>query len=162
MLNINPAKESSASRRPAVLILLAILLFVLSTGGFYGAYMLLSDISGAALGVPKSLLDHLPLDTFLMPGLFLLIFMGFLPLITFAGVLRKNSMPAFQKLAVFKNYHWSYTFTIINGFLLAGWTIGELILWGINALSVIYFIWGCVILLLCLLPKLKKWFAIQV
>jgi hypothetical protein len=161
MADTDKVADRRVPKRPALLILLAILLFVLSTGGFYGAYMLLSDISGAALGVPKTLLDHLPIDTFLLPGLFLLIFMGFLPLVTFVGMLRKNSISAFQRLAVFRRYHWSYTFAVINGILLAGWTIGELILWGINALSVIYFIWACVILLLCLIPKLKRWFALN-
>ena len=148
-----------AKRQPEVLVL-AMLLFLLATGGFYGAYMLLADISGAKLGTPISLLDHLPIHTFLVPGIILLIFMGVIPAITTLGVLRVELFHAFQRFSLLKRYSWAYCSSVFTGFFLTGWTIGEIILWGANSLSVIYMLWGILILLVCVIPKTRKHFAI--
>ncbi len=155
-----PESIVNSAKRPAVVIVLALLMFLLATGGFYGAYMLLTDISGSQLGVTSAMLDHLPINTFLIPGLVLLFFMGIIPMITALGLLRKNLFPSFQRFSLLKKYNWAYCSSLFIGFFLIGWTIGEIILWGVNGLSVIYLIWGVMILLMCIIPKLRKYFSI--
>ena len=134
-------------------MVLAVLQFLLGTGGLYGGYMLLKDVSGRLLGLPEGLLDRLPIDTYLIPGLILIIFNGILPLVTVIGLLRKETLTALNRLNVLPKYYWAYSWTLFNAGFLICWTLGELILWGVNFLSVLYLIWGIVTFLLCLLPK---------
>lgn len=147
-------------KRPPVVIVLAMLLFLLSTGGFYGGIMLLMDISGGKLGTPLSMLDHLPIDTFLLPGLTLLIFMGIIPLIATLGVLRRELFPFFNRFRLLKSFTWAYCASVFTGIFLVGWTAGEIILWGVNSLSVIYLLWGVFLLLICLIPKIRDYYTL--
>ena len=54
---------------------LVILLFFLSLSGFFGIFFLI-DPSGGLIEMPISHLDKLPIDTFILPGLFLVIVYG--------------------------------------------------------------------------------------
>jgi hypothetical protein len=129
-------------------ISLAILLLFLSSGGFFGGIMLVGDPSGAGLQLPSNMLDHLPLANFLLPGLFLLIFFGFLPLPAATGLIWNSLFGFLSILNPVKKWHWASTLSLFIGIVLVGWTLGGLILWGVNFLSVVYFLLGLLIVLI--------------
>ncbi len=141
-----------------MVIVAAVLQFLLGTGGFYGAYMLLRDTSGAYLGVPPDLLDRLPVDNFLVPGIFLLVFLGVLPFVNTIGLLRPATFSSLNRMNVLNAYLWPFSWSIFTASYLIVWTIGELALWGVNFLSVFYLIWGIVSLLLMLLPAIRSFY----
>jgi hypothetical protein len=145
-------------KRHALIVVLAVLQFLLSTGGFYGGYMLLKDTTGKALALPEGLLDKLPISNYLIPALILLVFNGILPLVTVIGLLRKETLVVLNRLNFLPKYYWAYSWTIFNAVFLILWTVGELILWGVNFLSVLYLIWGIITLLLCLVPKANGYY----
>ena len=119
--------------------LLVILLVFLSLSGLFGI-MFLIDPSGELVEMPLSHLDKLPIDTFFLPGLFLLIVYGIGSLIIAYGLFRK--------------LFWAPVAGILLGLVLIGWVIGQIILWGAPAmLQYIYLSVGAVIFVLSLILR---------
>jgi hypothetical protein len=155
-INGNPAP--AVIKRPPWIIVIAVMHILLGIGGVPAGIGFIADPSGKNVGVPKSLLDHLPIHDFLIPGLVLLIILGLLPLITAAGLLKKEFLSFLQKLNILKAFGWAYTCSLFVGCFLIGWTSGELILWGINFLSVLYLGWGMITLVLCFIPGVRRYY----
>jgi len=117
-------------------ILLVILLVFLSLSGLFGILFLV-DPSGELVGTPLSLLDKLPIDTFFLPGLYLLIVYGVGSAVIAYGL----------RLQLF----WAPVAALLLGLLVIGWIIGQIILWGAPAmLQYIYFTVGVAIFILSL------------
>jgi len=114
--------------------LLVILLVFLSLSGLFGILFLI-DPSGELVEMPISLLDKLPIDTFFLPGLFLLIVYGIGSSIITYGLLRQ--------------LFWAPVAGLLLGLVLIGWVIGQIILWGTPVmLQYIYLTVGVAIFLL--------------
>jgi hypothetical protein len=119
--------------------LLVILLVFLSLSGLFGIVFLI-DPSGELVEMPLSLLDKLPIDTFFLPGLFLLIVYGIGSSIIAYGLLRQ--------------LFWAPVAGLLLGLVLIGWIIGQIILWGEPAmLQYIYLTVGLAIFLLSLIIR---------
>ncbi len=125
--------------------LLVILLVFLSLSGLFGI-MFLIDPSGVLVDVPLSFLDKLPIDTFLLPGLYLLIVYGI-----------GSSVIAY---GLFRQYFWAPVAGLLLGVVLIGWVIGQFILWGAPAmLQYIYLTTGIAIVLLSLMIRKQGFWA---
>lgn len=119
--------------------LLVILLVFLSLSGLFGI-MFLIDPSGELVEMPLSLLDKLPIDTFFLPGLYLLIVYGIGSAVIAYGLCRQ--------------LFWAPVAGLLLGLVLIGWVIGQIILWGEPAiLQYIYFTVGVAIFLLSLIIR---------
>lgn len=70
-------------------ILAVVLLLFLGFGGIYGAWMLISDPSGAKFEWSLDLLKGTPFRSFLIPGIVLLLSNGVLPLIVASSIILK-------------------------------------------------------------------------
>ena len=122
--------------------LLVILLVFLSLSGLFGILFLI-DPSGELVEVPLSLLDKLPIDTFILPGLYLLIVYGIGSALVAYGLRRQLS--------------WAPAAGLLLGLVLIGWIIGQIILWGTPAmLQYIYLTVGAAIFLLSLITIRKQ------
>lgn len=116
--------------------LLVILLVFLSLSGLFGILFLI-DPGGELVEMPLSLLDKLPIDTFFLPGLFLLIVYGIGSAVIIYGLLRQ--------------LFWAPVAGLLLGLVLIGWVIGQIILWGAPVmLQYIYLTVGVAIFLLSL------------
>ncbi|KAA3646724.1 MAG: hypothetical protein DWQ07_10995 [Chloroflexi bacterium] len=132
---MNPQSNSLRVTRT----LLIILLVFLSLSGLFGIIFLI-DPSGGSVGIPLSLLDNLPIDTFVLPGLFLLIVYGLGSAIIAYGLLRQLT--------------WTPIAGLLLGSVLIGWVIGQIVLWGPPVmLQYTYLIVGIVIFLLSLIIR---------
>ena len=90
--------------------------------------------------VPHSHLDKLPIDTFFLPGLFLLIVYGIGSALIAYGLIRQ--------------LFWTPVVGLLLGLVLVGWVMGQIILWGEPAMLLyIYLIVGLGILLLSLIIR---------
>ena len=119
--------------------LLVILLVFLSLSGLFGIVFLI-DPSGELVEMPLSHLDKLPIDTFFLPGLFLLIVYGLGSAIITYGLLRQ--------------LFWAPVAGLLLGLVLIGWVTGQIILWGAPAmLQYIYLTVGAAIFLLSLIIR---------
>jgi hypothetical protein len=119
--------------------LLVILLVFLSLSGLFGIIFLI-DPSGALVEMPLSHLDKLPIDTFFLPGLYLLIVYGIGSAVIAYGLLRQ--------------LFWAPVAGLLLGLVLIGWVIGQIILLGEPAmLQYIYLTVGVAIFLLSLIIR---------
>ncbi|MGD2079112.1 MAG: hypothetical protein PVH18_12065 [Chloroflexota bacterium] len=132
---INPQSDSLRVTRS----LLVIVLFFLSLSGLFGIVFLV-DPSGELVEMPLALLDNLPIDTFLLPGLYLLIVYGIGAAMIAYGLLRQ--------------LFWAPVSGLLLGLVLIGWVIGQIILWGAPVmLQYIYLTVGVAIFLLSLIIR---------
>ena len=119
--------------------LLIIVLVFLSLSGLFGIFFLI-DPSGELVGMPISLLDNLPIDTFFLPGLYLLMVYGIGSAIVTYGL--------------FRQHIWAPVAGLLLGLVLIGWVIGQFILWGEPAmLQYIYLTVGAAIFVLSLIIR---------
>ena len=132
------------TRKPVSVWVLTLDLLVLGLGGLYGGILFLLDPSGARMGVPLSLLEGLPLQDFLLPGLFLLVVMGMAPLILAA--------------AVWKRVPRAWEATLILGLVLLLWLGAEFLLWGYQApIQIVTSVLDLILLGAILLPGTRRW-----
>ncbi len=105
--------------RVALGALIVALLF-LAFGGLYGGTSMLLDPSGAALGMDV-VLPHLPVASFVLPGLFLITVMGVVPIVLAYGLIARPSWPVGDAAARWAGHHWAWTGTLTLGLVLGAW-----------------------------------------
>ena len=111
-----------------------------------GGIPMLIDPSGASIGLPGELLDDVPIDTFILPGLFLIVVMGIAPFVISFGM--------------WKRKRWAWRGTLAQGIVLVLWICFQIILWGEPiAIQYIYLVWGILLLVLGWLPGTRKAFV---
>jgi hypothetical protein len=150
----------SARRRPRALWLLIPLMVLLSVSGFYGGIAMLRDTSGAVLQAKLSWLDHAPVHTYLLPGLFLLGVYGIGVLVLIAGLLWRPQPGPIVRLDANLGHHWAWVGTIAVGVVLVLWIVYEFfvlpdVLWLQPALIGL----GLVMVGTPMLRSMREWYA---
>ncbi|MFN2136597.1 MAG: hypothetical protein ACK2UK_11625 [Candidatus Promineifilaceae bacterium] len=131
----------SQSRPYTLWALIGCLLF-LSVSGLAGGISMLLDPSGGILSLPEDMLVNLPIDTFVLPGLYLVLVYGLLSPAIAYGLWRRSS--------------WAWAASVILSIILLGWIIGQFILWGSpHIIQMVYFVLGFTMLILCLAPATR-------
>lgn len=137
--------KTKSNSKPVSVKTLIVLLLLLGLGGFVGGILMLLDPSGASIGLPGGLLDNVPIDTFILPGLFLILVMGIAPFVISFGM--------------WKRKRWAWLGTLVQGVVLVLWICFQFILWGEPiAIQYIYLIWGIVLLVFGWLPQTRREF----
>ena len=128
--------------RPFTLWALIACLLFLSVSGLAGGIAMLIDPSGGMLSLPDELLAGLPIDTYLLPGLYLVVVYGLLAPIIAYGLWKRAS--------------WAWGAALALSIILLGWIIGQLILWGSpHIIQITYIVLGAAMLILSLVPATK-------
>lgn len=152
----------SKPRRPVTVTLLILLQLLLGIGALFGGGGLILDPGGELIQMPVSLLEHTPFDSFLVPGIILFTVLGILPVIIALGLITKKEWKAADRLNLFRDRHWSWSFSLYIGFVLIGWiTIQMYLINGVALLHVIYIFWGLVIQVVTLLPGVQRWYGVE-
>jgi len=97
-----------------VKVICFVLLLVNGLGALYGGFLLMLDPSGTRMQMPLSYLEHSPFSNYLIPGIILFIVNGLFSFVTIMTILCKNV-----------HFYW---FVIIQGLLLSGWILVQIIL----------------------------------
>ena len=130
------------------MVLICLLVF-LAIGGLFGGIVLTISPSGQLLKLPLDILKYSPFNDFLIPGIFLLVFMGILPIIIAVGLFTGFDCKICKILCFNKKRHWSINFSMYVGIILMLFETIQVILFrSISFLHIIYFILGVVILIL--------------
>ena len=136
--------NSLSETRPIAVTILMILLVLLGLGGIGGGLSMLADPSGDLLGLPLVLLESVTVKNFLLPGMFLLVVMGILPLVAAYGLWRGQ-----QK---------AWIATIGLSIVLILWICVQIYLWGTPiAIQIVYLVLGVAMLVLSLLPPVRNY-----
>ena len=145
-------------RRPFALWPLVFLLLFLSLGGFYGGIAMLTDPTGGSLELADAL-PLLPVPNYILPGIFLLIIMGLLPLLLAIALITRPSWPIFDSLFQWSKHYWAWTLTLVLVVIIAIWLAYEGLLIGLFPITNITAIVGLLILLFAMLPGVRKFYA---
>lgn len=146
-------------KRPLNLWLLVLVLSILSLSGLVGALGFLSDPSGVRMGMSAEL-TRLPVPDYTLPGLFLLLGMGVLPLLLLYGLIAQPEWATLQKLTPWSGTHWAWGGTLLLGLMLALWLAVQAVLIGFSA-PVQWFTAGLAALLLLttLAPSTRAFYS---
>ncbi|WP_266362206.1 hypothetical protein [Tellurirhabdus rosea] len=145
--------------RPFAIYLLAVYLILLAVGGFMGAYHFLTDPTGASIGFSQSFAKMLPVPNFILPGIFLLLAFGILPLVIAWIVLLDPIWARMKPLEARTHEHWAWSAAMALSLLLVGWMAFQLLLTGFYApIQAVTSIWGLAMVGILLLPSVRRYF----
>jgi hypothetical protein len=150
-------KKQTYSRAFAVRLLI-LLQFLLGFGALVSGGLLVLAPDGSLIQMPLSMLKYSPFSNFLIPGIFLSTFMGIYPLAVAYSLWRKPAWRWPEAINPFKQQHWCWAASLASGVILLIWiTTQVLMLQSTAFLHVLYFTWGCVLILLTLTPKVRQY-----
>lgn len=141
-----------------LLITLHVLLSVGALGGG-GALVLAPD--GSLLGMPLYIIETSPFADFLIPGLILFAVLGVYPLVVAYGLWKRPAWRWPDAFNPFKQYHWPWAASLSVGVILLIWITVQVQYTGVDFLHVLYWAWGIVIMVVTLLPGLRRYFSIR-
>lgn len=142
-------------KHPLAVWILAFWLLFLAFGGLYGGISMLLDPSGASLQMDE-VLNLMPVSDYLLPGLFLLLVMGLVPLALIYGLLARPSWPWLQSLFSRTRAHWAWGATALLGLGLLLWLAVQGFLIGFRwPIQYVTAANGLLILLFAFLPPVR-------
>ena len=138
-------------------IALIILLFLLGIGAIYGGSFLIISPSGELLGLPISMLEPSPFDSFLIPGIILFIILGLAPCLVIYGLVTKKNNNYAESLNIFSDMHWSWSYSIYISIALIIWIQLQMVF--INDVHwsyTLYMFWAIFMIVLAIHPKVRN------
>jgi hypothetical protein len=145
-------------KRPISLWLLVFLLLFLSFGGFFGGLFMLLDPTGRALGMDV-VLPLLPVPDFVLPGLFLIVFMGIFPLVLVYGLIWKPDSKWADRITAWSGHYWAWTGVIFLGLVLMVWLGFQGVLIGFQwPIQYITLANGLLILMATIMPGIRRFY----
>lgn len=140
-------------------IKLIVAIAILAITGIYGGVALILDKSGANLELSTNLLESTIFNSYLVPGIILLILLGFFPTLTAFGLITRKKSRIANKINIYKKRHWAWTYSLYCGIMLVLWIdIQVMMIGGGYILQSIYAILGVVIIVLALMPSVMKFY----
>lgn len=142
-------------------LLIATMIF-LAVSGFFGGFSLLIDPSGNNLQLSVQLLENTIFQNYLVPGITLLLFMGFLPTFIAFGLITKRKFRFANRLNIYKKRHWAWTYSLYSGIILIIWIdIQVMMIGGGFTIQTIYALLGVLIVILTLTPEVIRQFRLK-
>jgi len=138
--------------------LLLILIGFLALGAIGGGIVLIISPTGELMGLPLSEFKNMPFNNFLLTGIILFILLGVIPLLLIPALIKKPDYRLTEKLNLFKDMHWSWTFSIYVAFILISWIQLQLIFLqsAVHWLHTFYIFYAMVIIIVALLPQIRN------
>ena len=125
-------------------LLAIVLLITVGLGALFGGTALVLDTSGKSLNISAEILKNSPFDNFLLPGLILLIVLGFGSIVTSITVIKRAN---------------GYPFlTIFMGFALSIWiAVQMLIIHEVHLLHLVFGILGILLIVLGMVLRKREY-----
>lgn len=138
-------------------IQLIVLHIFLSIGAIGGGIIFMIDPSGEMAGMSLSLLEGSLFSSYLVPSLILVVVLGIVPFVTAIGLINQWDWKLAERFNVYKDKHWSWSFSLYIGFALIIWiTIQVFIIKTLTILHFIYIFYGLIIQIVTLLPVVQR------
>lgn len=147
-------------KRPFETWILIVLLALLAVNAFYGGISLMMAPDGSLLKMQPGWLENSPFKSYFIPGLLLLLMNGVFPLVTVFGLVTKNKNQVLNRLNIYKNRCWGWTFAVYSGIISNSWIIVQQLMAGYFILQTIVAAVGLLILVAALLPRVMRYYAL--
>ncbi len=134
------------------------LLSFLGLSALGGGGTLIISPSGKLLGdLPLSILKDSPFDDFFIPGFILFFVLGVFPIFIVYALIKKTNSTFADRLNLFSDMHWAWTFSIYIAFALIIWIQVETIfIKGVGWLQTFYMLYAIPMIISALLPQNRK------
>lgn len=137
--------------------LLIFLLLFLSIGALIGGGAFLLFPNGFMDMPTEQMLENSPFTNFFIPGLILFTVLGLFPILIVWGLNSKKEVKTFEAINIFRDMHWSWSFSIYVGFALLIWIFTQVyILQDWSWMHFAYFYFGILILVVTLLKPVRE------
>lgn len=148
--------KNRQEKRPIAVRLLIGLHGFLGLGAVGGGGAFVIDPIGRLSHIPTDMMQVPLFPDYLIPGLILLIVLGFCPLGIMVSLLLRKRWAVGEKLNILKTVHWSWAFSLYIGFALIIWIMAQVyILQAMHIIHVVYLILGLLIQAVTLLPAVR-------
>jgi len=152
--------KNSAERRPAAVWALIVLHVLLGVGAVASGGVLMAAPDGHLMQMPLSMLEHSPFSNFLIPGAILFTLLGVYPLCVAYGLWKRPGWRWPDAINPLKGIHWSWAGSLAAGAIVVIWIVVEVImLRSFVFLQGLYLVWGIVLVVLTLLPEVRRHYA---
>lgn len=146
-------------KRPFMLWPLVLVLLFLAIGGFSGGIPMLADPANGGYLQFGDILPSLPVSSFILPGLFLLIVMGILPLLLAYALIALPTWGWVDRLFQWSKHYWAWTGCLVLVGIIAIWLVYEAWLIGWFPITTITAVLGFLILLFAVVPNVRKFYG---
>ncbi|MGQ8338004.1 hypothetical protein ACUNWD_15745 [Sunxiuqinia sp. A32] len=137
--------------------ILLLLLGFLGSGAIGGGGAIIISPIGELLGMPLSTLAESPFNSFLIPGIILFLVLGLAPTLLVFALLKKPTSRLAEQINLFKDMHWSWTFTIYIALALICWIqIQMVFLQSVHWLHTFYMFYAVALIVVTLLPQVRN------
>ena len=152
--------KDSGNRLPVTAWVLIVLHVLLGVGAVVSGGVLMAAPDGHLMQMPLSMLEHSPFANFLIPGAILFTLLGVYPLCVAYGLWKRPGWRWPDAINPFKGIHWSWAGSLAAGVIVAIWIVVEVImLRSLVFLQILYLVWGIVLIVLTLLPEVRRHYA---
>jgi hypothetical protein len=148
-------------KRPLMLWPLILVLILLALGGFSGGIPMLADPAKGGYLNFGEMLPELPVSNFILPGLFLLVVMGLLPLFLSYALIARPIWGWLDRLFQWSGHHWAWSGCLVLVGIIAIWLTYEGCLIGWFPITYITAILGLLIFLFSMAPSVRKFYFQQ-
>jgi len=130
----------------------------LALGAIGGGAVLIISPTGELLGLPVSNFKNIPFNSSLIPGIILFFVLGIFPLLLIAALIKRPESKLAERINLFTDMHWSWTYSIYIAFALISWIHIQLIFLqsGVYWLHTFYMCYAVLLLILALLPPIRN------
>jgi hypothetical protein len=146
-------------KRPPETYLLILFLGFLSLNALGGGAALMLSPDGSLLQIRTEWIEQSPFRDFFIPGLILFTVNGLLPLITLYGLLVRPAWTFPELLNLYKEKHWSWTFSLYCGIIAILWIAVQQMMSRYFILQPVIVMVGVVIMIAALLPRTIRWYG---
>jgi hypothetical protein len=151
--------NTTSSPHPVVVWVLIVLLFFVGIGALISGAMLFVAPDGHLMQLSTNDLAGTPFSNYLIPGIVLFIFIGIFPVFVGYSLLKRPAWNWPGKINPAKKMHWAWTASWAAGVIMLIWISVETILLGyISFLQPLIAVYGVVIILLTLLPDVRRYY----
>lgn len=147
---------STHNQLPPAARLLIGLQALLGLGAVFGGGALMLAPDGSLLGMPLSVMQGAPFADFFIPGLILFAVVGIFPLCVAYSLWKRPAWSWPNAINPFKRTHWAWAGSLAAGVDILTWILVELFWVPFAFIHGIYLGWGVLILLLTLLPVVRR------
>lgn len=134
---------------------------LLSINGLIGGLLLMIKPDGSKLQMDPTWLGRTPFQNYFLPGLLLFTFVGLLSMITLLGLMFKFKASILNKVNIYPEKHWAWTYSLYSGFSTIIWITVQLILTQYFWLQPVILFIGTGILICTLMPGVIRHYTIR-
>lgn len=135
-----------------------VILGFLALGAIGGGIVLIISPSGEMIELLFSEFKNIPFESFMVPGKILLTVLGVFPSLLIVALIKKPESKLADRINLFIDMHWSWTFSMYIAFFLICWIHIQLIFLqgGVHWLHTFYLFYAVLIIIMALLPQIRS------